>query len=642
MPQQENYEKFARLRQLAQEKIHQQSLNITYDIAGLSPDERLQVIEDLQEERTHTRHLVHELQVHQTELEMQHAELQQAQERLQNERDRYAELYHNAPVGYLTTTRRGYIFEINAIAIRMLNMDPTQPMGHTLQEFIVPDDQDIYYFHLQSLFGSMSAQTCELRLQQRDGTFLFVRLESTFATDEHDIPQCRTALLDITARKQAEQSLYETNGELEQRVEARTDDLVHANARLQTEIEERKQLETDLRHARDAADAANQTKSIFLASMSHELRTPLNAVIGMAQLLDQTPLTITQQEYMTTIHTSSELLLSLISDILDFSKIEAGRMDLDQYPFDVRSCVQTACTLLEQRATDKGLYMKVVIAESVTKMVQGDKLRVQQILMNLLSNAIKFTERGGIVVSVTPVLGSSPTSIVLQLSVQDTGIGMNPEQQTRLFQAFNQADNSITRQYGGTGLGLAISQRLAQAMGGSIQVESIPGQGSTFHVTLRFQAILDASVLPHSSSIEAPPLVLDASLGQQYPLRVLLVEDDYINQRVLVRMLELLGYNADVAKTGQEALDAVTSKTYDVILMDVQMPEMDGITATQHIRTQRVTDREPYIIALTAHSASEDRQRCLDAGMNDYLTKPIRLEQLATVLLVQATETTSN
>jgi PAS domain S-box-containing protein len=763
MTQQERPDKFARLRQLAQEEVSLQSLGIVGDVAGLSPEDRLQVIEDLLADRSHTVHLVHELWVHQTELEMQHAELQQAQERLQQERDRYMELYHNAPVGYLTTDRRGHIIEMNTTAIRLLDIDQAEPTGHALQEYILPDDQDIYYFHLQNLFETKHAQTSELRVRQRDGSFLFVRLESTYSKDDQDTPCCQTALLDITARRQAEQILHETNIELEQRVSDRTADLVEANARLRAEIDERqqaaeslrtskarfatfmqhlpgpaficdqdgrvlfanaaccqnlgrpsaevighgitsllppphadyflnqnrqvltehrvcifedqlnldeqmrvylsikfpmeqpdgtcdvggisiditdrKQLETDLRHARDVANAANQTKSTFLATMSHELRTPLNAVIGMAALLEGTPLTAEQQEYVTTIHTSSELLLTLISDVLDFSKIEAGRLDLEQHPFDVRSCVHTACNLLNHNAVDKGLSVQVEVAESVPLMVQGDALRVQQILINLLSNAVKFTERGGIVVSVTTVSDAQtpPPSVVLQFSVQDTGRGMSAEQQTRLFQAFTQVDTSITRQYGGTGLGLTISQRLAEAMGGSIQVESVEGQGSTFHVVLQFLAVSDAATLSHSHFTQDSPMALDGSLGEQYPLRVLLVEDNRTNIWVMVRLLEKLGYHADVATNGQEALDAVDGQPYDVILMDVQMPGMDGITATRHIRTRWDTDRYPYIIALTAHSTNDDRQHCLDAGMNDYLSKPVRLEQLAAVL-VRTTE----
>ncbi len=761
MTEQERPDKFARLRQLAQEEVSLQSLGIVGDVAGLSPEDRVQVIEDLLADRQHTVHLVHELWVHQTELEMQHAELQQAQERLQQERDRYMELYHNAPVGYLTTTRHGYIIEINTTAMRLLDIDQAEPTGHTLQDFILPDDQDIYYFHLQDLFESTQAQTSELRVRQRDGSFLFVRLESTYSKDEQDNPCCQTALLDITARREAEQVLHETNTELEQRVSDRTADLVEANARLRAEIDERqqaeeslrtsearfaafmqhlpgpafifdqdgrvlfanatycqnlgklpaevighemtsllppyhadyflsqnrqvltehqvcafedqldldgqmrvylsikfpidhpdgtcdiggiaiditdrKQWENDLRHARDAANIANQTKSTFLAMMSHELRTPLNAVIGMAALLEGTPLTTEQHEYVTTIHTSSELLLTLISDVLDFSKIEAGRLELEKHPFDVRSCVHTACNLLNHHAVDKGLFIRIEVVESVPAMVQGDALRVQQILINLLSNAVKFTERGGIVVSVTTVSDASPLSVVLQFSVQDTGIGMSAEQQSRLFQAFTQVDTSISRQYGGTGLGLTISQRLSEAMGGGIQVESVEGQGSTFYVTLQFLAVSDAATLPHSPFKQDSPMALDGSLGEQYPLRVLLVEDNRTNLWVMVRLLERLGYRADVATNGQEALDAVDSQTYDVILMDVQMPVMDGITATRHIRTRATTARL-HIIALTAHSTSQDRQHCLDAGMNDYLSKPVRMEQLAAVL-VRASET---
>jgi len=389
---------------------------------------------------------------------------------------------------------------------------------------------------------------------------------------------------------------------------------------------ERHRAVAELKRAKEAAEAANHAKSMFLVNMSHELRTPLNGVVGAIDLLERSAPNPGQEQYIRIAKSSASALLNLIRDVLDFSKIEAGKMELEVVPFALRPLIRDAMETFQLRAREKMIALSSFLASDVPEHLQGDPTRLRQVLTNLLANALKFSDHGSVDLKVA-VQEASASHVLLRFAVSDTGIGIAPEVCQRLFHSFTQADATTTRKYGGSGLGLAICKHLTEMMGGTIELESILGRGSTFTFTARFAT--DVPVQMPSAALPQP------EKSPTRPLHILVAEDNDVNQIVITASLQSGGYTCDMVANGKLAIEALEKKSYDLVLMDCQMPVMDGYESTRLIRQREQSAAAPGapvthipIIALTAHAMQGDRERCLKAGMDDYVAKPLELPML--------------
>jgi PAS domain S-box-containing protein len=520
--------------------------------------------------------------------------MREAESALRRERDFVQAVLDTAECLVVVLDRQGRVVRFNGACERLTGIRETEIQGQLLWDHVlVPEEAAQVFEKFETLVMGVFPQTHENHWLDRTGGRRLLQWNNTALRDaDGEVEFIVATASDVTDQRKAAADLEELAQEL-------------------------RRTNRDLEEARDAALASSKAKGQFLANMSHEIRTPLNGVLGMTSLLLDRNVDPSTRDVVQTIQTSGETLLRVIDDILDFSKIEAGRLDIELLPCDVGTLVQDVVALFQAKAGDRGVWLRARLPEEKPPLLLVDAVRLKQVLANLVSNALKFTSSGGVDVELAVDVSASPLPV--RISVRDTGIGIAANRMEAIFESFTQGDASTNRRYGGTGLGLTVSKRLVELMGGTLSLQSRLGAGSTFMIALKAEPA--AALLPEPAFGPLPR-----------PLHVLLAEDNPVNQVVCVSLLERLLCTVDVVENGTAAISAALSRPYDVVLMDVHMPECDGLEATRAIRQGENPDQRTPIIALTASVMEEDQLACVEAGMDGFLTKPITVERLAASL----------
>ena len=545
---------------------------------------------------------------------------------------------NDARDGLLITDEAGVILHVSRGATALFGYEPAEIIGQEItvlmhEPYRSRHGQYIQAFRTNGIGRILGIGPRELPARHKDNSTIPIELsvsEAEWNGKPVFIGLCR----DISARMERERALHETQATLSQNVKM----LETVNRELARQQVEVTALAESLKAARDEAQAANRAKSDFLATMSHEIRTPLNGIIGMAQVMATAKLPVEQREHLGVIIESSETLLELLNELLDLAKIESGRLSLEVRETLLSKLLAPIAEHWRRRALAKGLLFDIRLANDVPLAIEFDPVRVRQILDNLLSNAVKFTESGSVLLDLRP-MADQGGGTALRFAVADTGVGIQPDRQAHIFDSFTQADTSITRRYGGTGLGLAISKKLVDLMDGDIGVESTPGVGTRFWIQIPLHAARVArpvetapAYAPVPATVAPAPPVADEEQDRD-SLSVLVAEDNLVNQKVVKTILMALGHRSTIAVNGREAIRLLESgQAFDLVLMDLHMPEMDGLTATRAIRSRGDRISAIPIVGLTASAMGQDRDECLAAGMNEFVTKPIKIDALAQAL----------